>query len=65
VFPAGGNNCSQLAQAYFSRFHFATDGEESWSKGTSLRNWGWAEFGPALQKKTAGAILSRMEQATL
>jgi hypothetical protein len=36
VFPAGENNCGQLAQAPFSHDHCGTGGKKSWSKGI---NW--------------------------
>ncbi len=37
VFPASGNHCGQLAQAYFSRVHFPTVGLRNCSKGISFK----------------------------
>lgn len=36
VSPASGNNCGQLAQASFYRFHFPTMGFNFWSIGDTL-----------------------------
>ncbi len=36
VFPASGNNCGQLAQAYFSRFYSPTMALKFWSIGDTL-----------------------------